>query len=93
MITYLAAYTACMLFSIARQKYLELRAISLLYIAVIVSVLVGFRAAEIGIDTQTYYSLYEQVLNGFHGTWLQGYLGYIYYYLSELADFLGGDAS
>ncbi len=93
MIIYLAAYTVCMLFSIAGQKYVELRAVSLLYIAVIVSVLVGFRAAEIGIDTQAYYSLYEQVLNSFHDTWLQGYLGYIFYYLSELADFLGGDAS
>lgn len=93
MIIYLTAYTACMLFSIVGQKYVELRAVSLLYIAVIVSVLVGFRAVESGLDTEGYYSLYEQVLNDFHDTWLQGYVGYIFYYLSEFAGFLGGDAS
>lgn len=93
MITYIATYMLCIFLAIAGQKYSNIRAFSLIIVTLLISFLVGFRPVESGIDTQGYYLLYEQVLENFHGTWLQGYVGYIFYYLSVLADSIGGDAS
>lgn len=93
MIAYLSVYAVCILLSIAGQKYSNLRAITLVAITIIISVLVGFRPAESGIDTQNYYLLYEQVLHNFEGSWMVAKFGYVFYYLSQLANFMGGGAA
>lgn len=93
MIAYLSVYAVCILLSIAGQKYSNLRAITLVAITIIISVLVGFRPAESGIDTQNYYLLYEQVLHNFEDSWMVVKLGFVFYYLSQLANFMGGDAA
>lgn len=62
-------------------------------IVVFLSIVVGFRSPDVGIDTIHYYGVYEQVLTGFQGTWMERQLGYLFIYSSLLADFLGFDAS
>lgn len=93
MIVYLSVYAVCILLCIAGQNHSSLRAITLVAITVIISVLIGFRPAESGIDTQNYYLLYEQVLHNFEGSWMVAKFGFVFYYLSQLANFMGGDAA
>lgn len=78
---------------IVGQGYSFIRAGALFLVAIIVSVLVGFRPLEVGTDTLNYYQLYWDVLSGFEGSWREEKLGYVFYYFSVLADYVGGDAS
>lgn len=93
MIVYFVVYVLCILLAMLGQKYVSFRAVTLLCITTIVSVLVGFRLPEVGIDTQNYYLLYEKVLSDFEDTWMVINLGFVFYYLSMFADFIDGDAS
>lgn len=68
------------------------RVLFLLIAGMILSCVVGFRAEGVGIDTPTYYSLYEQVNEGYKDTWLEGYLGIFFIYLSVFSNSIGLDA-
>lgn len=93
MIQYFSIYIVCVFLSVVGQKYSNIRAASLVVITILVSTLIGFRPAESGIDTQSYYLLYEQVLTNFENSWKVVKLGFVFYYLSQLANFMGGDAA
>lgn len=87
---YLASYLATMLLLAFRGRY---GILNLTLSVLVVSYLVGFRSIDVGIDTHTYYLYYEQVLLGIKGTWMEAKVGYVFYYLSLFADYIGGDAS
>lgn len=62
----------------------------LLYLAgLVVALTVGLRSEEIGIDTANYYYLYDQVLVGYKGTWMERKLGPLFIYLSLVSDRFG----
>lgn len=88
---YVSLYIICVFLSYFGQKYSNLRFAALFLVAVIVAVVVGFRPIDVGIDTQNYHFLYEQVFIRFEGTWMESQLGYIFYYLSLFSKFIGGN--
>lgn len=93
MLIYLCVFPIAVTILLVFSANVQQKRISLFITGFFLSVLIGFRSQEVGIDTSTYYDYYELVLSGYEGTWLEVKLGSIFIYLSLFSAWVGGSAS
>ena len=68
-------------------------ALLLLFFGLLFSIIVGFRSAEVGIDTQSYYDVFEQIQGNNVASWYTKKLGSFFIYLNSFSASLGFDAT
>lgn len=92
----MALYSFTLFFSvflILISKTQTTKRIALLIVGLLISILVGFRAEHVGVDTQAYFDIYNSIRYGTNEEYVSEYISYLYWLINITSAYFNGGAS